>query len=239
MPATPATRNRWKPIAFAVLAILVVAIAVLFRDQWTLAALAQREAQLEQLQHRSPIVVYAVAGAVYVVITGLSLPGAAALSLLYAWFFGFLPALILVSFASTAGATLAFLSSRYLLREAVESRYGESMQTFRRHLDEEGAFYLFTLRLIPAVPFFLINLVMGLTPVGVWTFWWVSQIGMLPGTAVYVYAGSRVPDLDTLAREGVRAVFEPSQLLQLMLAFAALGVFPWAVRKLLPQRSRP
>ncbi len=217
----------------------MVVIAVLFRDQWTLAALAERETQLEQLQRRSPIVGYAIAWAAYVVITGLSLPGAAALSLLYAWFFGFLPALILVSFASTAGATLAFLSSRYLLRDTVESRYGDSMQRFRRHLDEEGPFYLFTLRLIPAVPFFVINLVAGLTPIGAWTFWWISQLGMLPGTAVYVYAGSRVPDLDTLAREGVRAVFEPLQLLQLMLAFAALGMFPWAVRKVLPKRRRP
>ncbi len=238
MPANASGPKRWKPIVFVALAIAVVVIAVLFRDQWTLAALAERETQLEQLHRRSPILVYAVAWAAYVLITGLSLPGAAALSLIYAWFFGFLPALIVVSFASTAGATLAFLSSRYLLRDAVESRYGDSMRNVRRHLDEEGPFYLFTLRLIPAIPFFVINLVMGLTPIGVWTFWWISQIGMLPGTAVYVYAGSRVPDLDTLAREGVRTVFAPSQLLQLMLAFAALGIFPWVVRKLLPQRRR-
>lgn len=98
---------------------------------------------------------------------------------------------------------------------------------------DEGAFYLFTLRLLPAVPFFVINLVMGLTPLRARTFWWVSQLGMLAGTAVYVYAGSRVPNLNVLAEEGVNAVFAPAQLIQLGFAFALLGVFPLVVRKIM------
>ena len=104
------------------------------------------------------------------------------------------------------------------------------MKTFQKRLADEGAFYLFTLRLIPAVPFFVINLVMGLTPIRARTFWWVSQLGMLAGTMVYIYAGSRVPNLAILADEGIGAVIAPTQLFQLTIAFALLGVFPLAVR---------
>jgi uncharacterized membrane protein YdjX (TVP38/TMEM64 family) len=137
---------------------------------------------------------------------------------------------VLVSFASTAGATVAFLTSRYLLRESVQSKFGPRLQSFNRHLEQEGAFYLFTLRLVPLVPFFVINLVMGLTALRARTFWWVSQVGMLPGTLVYVYAGSSVPNLSQLADKGVAAVFSPSQGLQLALAFTLLGIFPIAVK---------
>lgn len=225
--------SKWKLVAFVVLAAGVAALGFLFRDALSLQALAERESQLRSFQVEHPMAVYAIAFAVYVGVTGLSLPGATGLTLVYGWYFGFIRGLIVVSFASTAGATAAFLSSRYLLREAVESRYGKSMKTFQQRLADEGAFYLFTLRLIPAVPFFVINLVMGLTPIPARTFWWVSQIGMLAGTAVYVYAGSRVPDLALLADKGVVAVIAPKQLLQLTLAFALLGVFPLAVRKIM------
>jgi uncharacterized membrane protein YdjX (TVP38/TMEM64 family) len=228
------SRNpRWKLIAFVVLALVIVTVGFLFRGTLTLESLAQRESQLRGFQSEHPIAIYAVAFGVYVTVTGLSLPGAAALTLVYGWYFGFSAGLVLVSFASTAGATLAFLSSRHLLREAVLSNYGDSMKTFESRLADEGAFYLFTLRLIPAVPFFVINLVMGLTPLRVWTFWWVSQLGMLAGTAVYVYAGSRVPNLNVLAEEGVNAVFAPAQLIQLGIAFGLLGVFPLVIRKIM------
>jgi len=155
------------------------------------------------------------------------------LSLVYGWYFGFVPALVLVSFASTAGATVAFLTSRYLLRDSVHSKFGARLNSFNAHLEAEGAFYLFTLRLIPLVPFFVINLVMGLTPVKARTYWWVSQLGMLPGTAVYVYAGSRVPNLIELAEKGAAAVFSASQLLQLGIAFGLLGLFPLCVKSAL------
>jgi len=225
--------SRWKIVVFVLLAMVIVTVGFLFRDALSLASLAERESQLRAFQSDHPIAIYAVAFLVYVAVTGLSLPGAAALTLVYGWYFGFTPSVVLVSFASTCGATLAFLSSRYLLRDAVQSRYGDSMKTFQQRLADEGAFYLFTLRLIPAVPFFVINLVMGLTPIRARTFWWVSQLGMLAGTAVYVYAGSRVPNLNVLAEDGVGAVFQPSQLLQLTIAFALLGIFPLVVRKIM------
>jgi uncharacterized membrane protein YdjX (TVP38/TMEM64 family) len=138
-----------------------------------------------------------------------------------------------VSFASTAGATMAFLLSRFLFRDAIERRFGERLDKFNLALQREGPFFLFTLRLIPAVPFFVINAVMGLTPIRTWTFWWVSQLGMLAGTTVYVYAGSSVPSLQTLADAGINAVFTPAQLAQILTAFALLGMFPLAVRGLM------
>lgn len=223
--------SKGKLIAFVVLAILIAIIGYLFHETLSLKALADRESQLRAFQAHHPIAVYAIAFLVYVGVTGLSLPGAAVLSLVYGWYFGFSAGVVLISFSSTAGATIAFLSSRYLLRDAILSKYGDSMHTFKERLDEEGAFYLFTLRLIPAVPFFVINLVMGLTLIRARTFWWVSQLGMLPGTAVYVYAASRVPNLRVLAEDGVSAVFSPAQMTQILFAFALLGVFPLAVRK--------
>ncbi|QDT12440.1 TVP38/TMEM64 family protein [Planctomycetes bacterium K23_9] len=231
-------KSRWiKPI---VLISVVVVIGVLFfqyRDAISLEYLAERESQLREFQSRHPWLVFGVAFLVYVLVTGLSLPGAAALTLVFGWYFGFGPALIMISFASTIGATLAFLLSRYLLGEWVQSKFGNRLGTFNQHLDEQGAFYLFSLRLVPAVPFFVINLVMGLTKMKTWTFYWVSQVGMLLGTAVFVYAGSRVPDLNTLADEGVGAVFSTSQLLQIFVAFTLLGVFPLVAKFLLNRFS--
>ncbi len=221
---------------FALLLVLVLILIVVFtqfREYLTLESLAARESQLRDFQARNPYFVYGVAFLVYVAVTGLSIPGATALTLVYGWYFNFLPALILISFASTAGATVAFLVSRFLLRDTVQDKFGDRLTSFHHHLETEGAFYLFTLRLIPAVPFFVINLVMGLTPLKTRTYWWVSQLGMLPGTVVYVYAGSRVPNLTVLAEEGASAVFSPSQLTQLAIAFAMLGLFPLVVKKIL------
>ncbi len=222
-----------KPLLLAAIVVLAAVLLIQFGDYVELDYLATKEAQLRDFQLEHPLLVYGIAFLVYVVVTGLSLPGATALTLVYGWYFGFFPALILVSFASTAGATVAFLTSRFLLRDCVQSRFGMRLELFNRHLQKEGAFYLFTLRLIPLVPFFVINLVMGLTPLKARTYWWVSQIGMLPGTTVYVYAGSRVPNLSELAEKGAAAVFSPWQLIQLTIAFALLGLFPIIVRKLL------
>ncbi len=222
-----------KIIVLCLIAVIVIIALTQFRDYLTLESLAARESQLREYQARNPSLVYGVAFLVYVAVTGLSLPGAAALSLVYGWYFRFLPALVLVSFASTAGATVAFLVSRYLLRDAVQRNFGHRLSSFNQHLESEGAFYLFWLRLIPAVPFFVINLVMGLTPIKARTFWWVSQIGMLPGTIVYVYAGSRVPNLTVLAEKGAAAVFTPSQLTQIAFALALLGLFPLIIKKIL------
>ena len=149
---------------------------------------------------------------------------------IYGWYFRFGPGLILVSFASTMGATLAFMLSRFLFRDFIQSRFGDRLNSFNQSLEREGPFFLFTLRLVPAVPFFVINAVMGLTPIKTRTFWWVSQLGMLAGTIVFVYAGSSVPSLQTLADKGINAVFTPRQFTQILLAFVLLGVFPLAVR---------
>lgn len=225
------------PTAKIALLLAVLAAACLlywrFGHLLQLDDLAEREAQLKAFQSSSPVLVFGIALVVYVAVTGLSLPGAALLSLVIGWYFGFWRGLVLVSFASTMGATVAFLLSRYFFRDVVASRFGERLKAFDAALQREGGFYLFTLRLIPAVPFFVINAVMGLTKIRTWTFWWVSQLGMLPGTAVYIYAGSSVPDLQTLSEKGVQAVFTPTQLTQITAAFALLGLFPLAVKWLL------
>ncbi|MFQ5733915.1 MAG: TVP38/TMEM64 family protein [Planctomycetaceae bacterium] len=205
-----------------------------YRDQLTLQSIAAKEKEFRTFQDEHPVGVFAAAFLIYVAVTGLSLPGATVLTLTYGWFFGFWPALLLVSFASTGGATVAFLLSRYLLRDTIQNKFGDRLTKFNAALEREGAFYLFTLRLIPAVPFFVINVVMGLTPIRVWTYWWVSQVGMLAGTSVYVYAGSVMPTAEKLADRGLTGTLSP----QLIVAFVALGIFPLAVKKIMG-RFRP
>ena len=218
---------------YALLAAIVIGASALywrFGDALSLKALATKEVELKEYQQEHPLLVYGVAFGVYVAVTGLSLPGAAAMTLLVGWYFQFFPGVLLVSFASTAGATIAFLLSRYLFREGIQHKFGDKLKSFNAALDREGALYLFTLRLVPLVPFFVINVVMGLTRIRTWTFWWVSQLGMLAGTTVYVYAGSSVPELKTLSEQGAKAVFSPAQLTQLTIAFVLLGLFPLAVK---------
>ncbi|MCA8996204.1 MAG: TVP38/TMEM64 family protein, partial [Planctomycetaceae bacterium] len=185
------SRSTGKKLAlFAAFIIAFLTIYFQFGELLSLKSLAAREAELRSYQQRQPVLVFGVAFLVYVAVTGLSIPGASAMTIVCGWFLGFWRALLLVSFASTAGATVAFLVSRYLLRDTIQDRFGERLSTFHDRLEREGAFYLFLLRLVPAVPFFVINAVMGLTPLPARTFWWVSQLGMLPGTVVYVYAGA-------------------------------------------------
>lgn len=230
-PAKPDSRRKWMKLAVLVAVLVTIAVAyTLFRDSLTLENLANREAELRQYQEAYPVLVYSIAFLVYVAVTGLSLPGAAGLTLLFGWYFGFWRGVVMVSFASTTGATLAFLLSRFLFRDAIQRRFGDRLDRFNQALEREGPFFLFTLRLVPAVPFFVINAVMGLTPIRTLTFWWVSQLGMLVGTAVYVYAGSRVPSLQALADDGISAVFTASQITQIVIAFVLLGVFPLAAR---------
>lgn len=158
----------------------------------------------------------------YVLMAALSLPGATVMGLAGGAVFGFWAATVAVSFASTMGATLAFLMSRYLFRDFVQSRFGDRLAAMNAGVAREGAWYLFTLRLIPVFPFFVINLLMGLTPMPVRTFYWVSQLGMLGGTMVYVNAGKELGQLESLS-----GILSPS----LLLAFALLGIFPLAVKK--------
>ena len=200
-----------------------------FGDTLTLENLADRETAFRQAKANAPLLVFGIGFLIYVLVTGLSLPGAAVLTIASGWFFGLWQGTLLVSFASTTGATLAFLFSRYLFRDAIQRRFGDRLEKFNKALEKEGPFYLFTLRLIPAVPFFVLNLVMGLTPIRTRTYWWVSQVGMLPGTIVYVYAGASVPSLAELAERGMDSILSP----RLVAAFVILGLFPITVKKIM------
>ncbi|PFG45833.1 putative membrane protein YdjX (TVP38/TMEM64 family) [Vibrio sp. ES.051] len=165
----------------------------------------------------------------YILITAFSIPGATVVTLLGAALFGFWASLLLVSFASTMGATIAFLSSRYLLHDWVQIKFGGKLTAINQGVKKDGAFYLFSLRLIPVFPFFLINLLMGLTPMSVGRFYLTSQIGMLPGTAVYLNAGTQLATIETLS-----GIISPAVLV----SFALLGLFPiiakWVMNKVRP-----
>ena len=230
----------WRPSAIrirlaALLALMVVVAAgyLWLSDVLTVESAVKWETALRDYQETSPRSAYGVAFATYVVLTGLSLPGAFVLTMVFGWYFGFFPSLLIVSFASTTGASLAFLFSRYVLRDLLGSRFGDRLSAFNDALARNGAFYLFTLRLVPAVPFFLVNLVMGLTPVTLGTFWWVSQIGMLPGTAVYAYAGASTPYLRNLSQRGVEEMMSP----QLLSAIVLVWLFP-LIAKLAVKRAQ-
>ena len=167
----------------------------------------------------------------YVAVTGLSIPGAAIMSLVAGALFGVVLGTLIVSFASTMGATLAFLSSRYLLRDWVQGKFGERLRAVDDGLEKDGAFYLFTLRLIPVFPFFVINLLMGLTRIKTGTFFWVSQIGMLPATIVFVNAGTQISRIESTA-----GLLSPT----LIASFVALAFFPWVAKGIVAivKRSR-
>ncbi len=167
----------------------------------------------------------------YVAVTGLSIPGAAIMTLIAGALFGVLIGTIIVSFASTMGATLAFLSARFVLRDWVQGKFGERLRAIDEGLEKDGAFYLFTLRLIPVFPFFVINLLMGLTRIKTRTFFWVSQLGMLPATIVFVNAGTQISRIESTA-----GLLSPT----LIASFVALALFPWAAKAIvaLVTRSR-
>lgn len=194
--------------------------------------------QLEWLRHiqsSQPLGAVLLGFAFYVVVTGLSLPGALLMTLAFGWLFGFWKGLIVVSFASTTGAFFAFLSSRYLFRKRFERLLGDRLRTFQEAIHREGAYYLFSLRLIPVVPFFVVNVALGLTAIPAHTYWWVSQLGMLPATAVYVYAGTSLPGLEDLKNPSVTKILSP----QLLLALVLLGLFPLVLKKLFSRMTPP
>jgi uncharacterized membrane protein YdjX (TVP38/TMEM64 family) len=178
----------------------------------------------QSLYQSHPFSVIAVYMGIYIAVTALSLPGAAVLTLAGGALFGLLVGTLAVSFASTIGATLAFIVSRFLLREWVQSKFGEKFKTINTGIEKEGAFYLFSLRLVPIFPFFIINLLMGLTRMRVFTFFWVSQIGMLPGTMVYVNAGKQLAQIDSIS-----GILSPGVLI----SFVILGLFPISMKKLM------
>ncbi|MEJ1365483.1 MAG: FAD-dependent oxidoreductase, partial [Candidatus Sedimenticola sp. (ex Thyasira tokunagai)] len=213
----------------AVLLTLIIALIASFflfdlGSYLTLENIKAQQAELTNWKETNPWQSAFIVFVVYVVVTALSLPGAAVMSLAIGAIFGLATGLVLVSFASTIGATFAFIISRLLLRDMVQSRFSDKLQSINAGIEKDGAFYLFGLRLVPLFPFFIINLVMGLTPIRTWTFYWVSQVGMLLGTAVFINAGTELAKLDSLS-----GILSPS----LIFSFILLGVFPLMAKKLL------
>jgi pyruvate/2-oxoglutarate dehydrogenase complex dihydrolipoamide dehydrogenase (E3) component/uncharacterized membrane protein YdjX (TVP38/TMEM64 family) len=193
-------------------------------DYLTVEGIKQVAGEVDGYYESNPVQVLALFFLVYVAVTAASLPGAAAMTLAAGALFGVLVGTILVSFASTLGATLAFLASRYVLRDSIEARFGDRLRTVNAGLERDGAFYLFTIRMIPLFPFFVVNLVMGLTRIRAWTYAWVSQVGMLLGTIVYVNAGTQLAQIDSLAGIASPAV---------LVSFALLGVAPWFAKAII------
>ncbi len=213
-----------KVLVLLLLAVAIGAFVALDLGRFlSFEALKASQASFAQLHADQPFTVAAVYFVLYVLATALSIPGAVIITLAGGAIFGLWQGLLIVSFASTIGATLAFLASRFVLRDWVEDKFGSRLADINRGVDKEGAFYLFTLRLIPVVPFFLINLLMGLTRMKALTFYWVSQLGMLAGTAVYVNAGTQLAQLDSL-----QGILSPA----LLGSFVLLGVFPLIARRI-------
>ncbi len=207
----------------AVIALLVVGFFAFDLGQYiSLDYFKSKQAEIDAFYRANPGQTALIFFLVYVAVTGLSLPGAAIMTLVAGAIFGVLWGTVIVSFASTIGATLAFLASRFLFRELVQKRFGRSLVAVNRGVEKDGAFYLFTLRLVPAFPFFVINLVMGLTPIGTLTFFLVSQVGMLAGTVVYVNAGTQLAQIQSLS-----GILSP----ELIASFTLLGVFPLIAKK--------
>ncbi|MEL7290823.1 MAG: TVP38/TMEM64 family protein [Pseudomonadota bacterium] len=206
-----------KIIFGAVFVALIVILGLNFGQYLTLENAKAQQAELTSFIDNNFTLAASIYFVTYIAVTAFSIPGALVVTLLGAALFGFWTSLILVSFSSTIGATLAFLSSRYLLRDWVQSKFGDKLSAFNQGVERDGAFYLFSLRLIPVFPFFLINLLMGLTPITTLRFYLVSQIGMLPGTAVYLNAGTQLAQIESLS-----GIVSPSVLV----SFALLGLFP-------------
>ncbi len=189
----------------------------------SLEALKARQAQLAAFNQEKPWTLMAAFFFLYVAVAGLSLPGAVIFTLAGGAIFGLPKGLLLVSFASSIGATFAFLAARYLFRDAIQKKFGDKLAGINDNIEKDGAFYLFTIRLVPVFPFFLVNLVMGLTKLKTGVFYIVSQLGMLAGTAVFVNAGTQLAQIDSLA-----GILSP----KLIASFALLGVFPLVAKKL-------
>jgi uncharacterized membrane protein YdjX (TVP38/TMEM64 family) len=220
-----------KILILIIIAGFIIAVKAFGLDQYlTLSYLKGSLDTLKALYEDNKFMVLTGYFFIYVLTTSLSLPGASPLGLAGGALFGFWTATIVVSFASTIGATLSCVVSRFLLRDWIQNKFGDRVKKVNEGIEKEGAFYLFTLRLIPLFPFWLINLAMGLTKMSLFTFYWVSQIGMLPGTMVFVNAGKELAKI-----ESVNGIFSPG----LIISFALIGIFPIVVKKLIAwYRSR-
>ncbi|BBD09637.1 TVP38/TMEM64 family protein [Desulfovibrio ferrophilus] len=217
--------NTKKLALLIVIALLAIAFFAFDLGQYlTLGYLKSRQADFAALYAANRGSVLGVYFLIYVTATAMSLPGAAVLTLAGGALFGFWTGLLVISFASTIGATLACTAARFILRDWVQSRFGHRLDAINKGVQSEGPFYLFTVRLIPVIPFFVINLAMGLTAMPLRSFYWVSQLGMLPGTMVYVNAGKELGRVDSLS-----GILSPS----LIASFVLLGLFPLVAKKII------
>ncbi len=212
-----------------IIVLVVIGLIALFKilnlgDYFSLSYIKESQERFQLLYSENSISVIAGYMVIYIIATSLSLPGAAVLTLAGGALFGLVTGTIIVSFASTIGATLACFVSRFILRDWIQKKFGEKLKAVNEGVDKEGALYLFTVRLIPVFPFWLINLVMGLTKMPMKTFYWVSQVGMLAGTIVYVNAGKELAKIDSLS-----GILSPG----LIFSFVLLGLFPILTKKLM------
>lgn len=231
-------KSKWV-VAAAVLGLIAAFFAFDLAHYFTLDYFKSQQAAINSFYSAHAVQTVAVFFAVYVAVTALSFPGATVMTLAAGAIFGLVWGTLIVSFASTLGATLAFLMARFVLRDSIQEKFGDKLAAINAGIAKDGPFYLFTLRLVPAFPFFVINLVMGLTPIKTWTYYWVSQLGMFAGTIVYVYAGTEIGKIESL-----RGILSPT----LIIAFTLLGIFPliakWTVnaiksRKIYAQWQKP
>lgn len=204
---------------------LIAVFKILELDQYlTFTYLKASKESFATLYAQHRVLVIGAYMLIYILVTALSLPGATVMTLTGGALFGLFVGTVVISFASTIGATFACFVSRFLLRDWVQNKFEDKLQTINRGIQNEGAFYLFTMRLIPAFPFFVINLVIGLTKMPLVTFYWISQLGMLAGTIAYVNAGKELAKIDSLS--GILST-------SLLISFAILGLFPIIIKKLM------
>ena len=217
-----------KTSRIVVLVVVAALIALFFafdlQQFFTLEYFREQRQAVEAFQRENYVLVVVAFFLLYVVVTALALPAAALLTLVAGALFDLLLGTVLVSFASTIGATLAFVIARYLFRDTVRARFAKQLAAIDRGVEKDGAFYLFAMRLVPAFPFFAINLAMSVTPLRAWTFYWVSQVGMIFGTVVYVNAGAQLGQLDSIS-----GILSP----QMIGSFALLGLAPLIGKKFL------
>ena len=209
-------------------AVIVAVIAAFFLfdlgQYFNLEYLKSQKDSLNALYDANPILISAIFFIVYVLVAAFNLPAAGLLTVAAGAILGFWNGVFVVSFASTIGATGAFLMTRYLFHDAIQSKFGDRLSAINSGIEREGAFYVFGLRLVPLFPFFVVNAVLGLTKIKTWTYYWSSQIGMLAGTAVYVNAGTQLASIDSLGD-----IASP----KLIGSFVLLGVFPIVAKYIL------
>ena len=220
-----------KLVLFCIFVFGLGAVYLWFRPYLTLNALILHEAQLRALTSQYPLISILVGFLVYVVLS--LIPGTTGKSLVYGWLFGFWCAVVQVNIALTFAAVVTFLFSRYMFRDAIQSRFGVYLSWLNRTMRNDGAYLLMTLRVAHA-PYSFVNYSFGATPMPTKTFWWASQIGLIPGNVLFVYAGSNLPTLQAVAEDGLRTLITP----QLVVSFILLACIPFVARWLIRRLSR-